>query len=350
MSLLSKTSLGIDIGTTSIKVVELAHRGGVPRLESYGILENYAHLERINEAIQTSNFKIVEKTTAQYLANLLKQSKIKTRVANISLPSFYTYMNLIELPHLNPKELDKAVQYQARQYIPIPLQDVILDWQVVLQTPTRMHILLSAVPKDIVERYSTLAKLAGIKINMLEMEVISLIRALLKNEKGLVALVDIGGRATSICIVDNSIPQIMRTLDMAGGDLTQVIATGLGIAPLRAEEIKRLYGLVPPQGQEDVARLMVPLLDVIKQEVLREISNFYKKTNRQIEKIYLTGGIANLPGIIDDFIRDTRLPVIKGDPFLLGNVQYDKKLEPIVRELGTSLSGACGLALRAFEK
>jgi len=127
MGLFSKSGLGIDIGTTSIKVVELAHRSGVAKLESYGILENYAHLERINEAIQTSNFKIVEKTTAQYLSNLLKQSKIKSREANVSLPSFYTYMNLIELPILGKKEIEKAIYYQAKQYVPVSFSEIILD-------------------------------------------------------------------------------------------------------------------------------------------------------------------------------------------------------------------------------
>jgi Tfp pilus assembly PilM family ATPase len=127
MGLFSKVGLGIDIGTTSIKVVELARKGDVAKLESYGILENYAHLERINEAIQTSNFKIVEKTTAQYLSNLLKQSKIRSREANVSLPSFYTYMNLIELPILGKKEIEKAIYYQAKQYVPVAFSEIILD-------------------------------------------------------------------------------------------------------------------------------------------------------------------------------------------------------------------------------
>ncbi len=319
------------------------------KLEGYGILENYAHLERINEAIQTSNFKIVEKTTAQYLSNLLKKSKISSREANVSLPSFYTYMNLIELPILGKKDIEKAIYYQAKQYVPVSFSEIILDWQIVKQTDTRIYVLLSAVPKDIVERYTTIGRLAGVKIKTMELEIVSQVRSILKNEKGLVAVVDIGGRATSICIVDEGIPQIMRTIDTAGGDLTQVVATGLAIAPMRAEEIKRLYGLVPPMGQEDVGRIMMPLLGVIKQEVLREISNYNKKTNRIIEKIYLTGGIANLPGIVDDFMRDLRIQVIKGDPFALKTVDYDKKMEPVIREIGTSLSCACGLAMRVFE-
>jgi len=127
MGLFSKIGLGIDIGTTSIKVVELVYKGGKAKLEGYGILENYAHLERVNEAIQTSNFKIVEKTTAGYLSNLLKKSKISSREANVSLPSFYTYMNLIELPILGKKEIEKAIYYQAKQYVPVSLNDIILD-------------------------------------------------------------------------------------------------------------------------------------------------------------------------------------------------------------------------------
>jgi len=122
-----KRYLGVDIGTTTIKVVVLSLNKEQPKLESYGILENYAHLERINEAIQTSNFKLVEKTTAKYLGDLLKKSNIKNREAIFSIPCFNTYTNVLEMPPLSNKDLERAVYYQAKQYIPMPLSEVSLD-------------------------------------------------------------------------------------------------------------------------------------------------------------------------------------------------------------------------------
>lgn len=206
--------------------------------------------------------------------------------------------------------------------------------------------MLVAVPKEFVDRYLSIAKMINVRIAKMELESLAGARALIANEKGVVSIVDIGGRATTISIFENKVLQAMRTIDVAGGDLTQVIATGLNIIPVRAEEIKRLYGLKPPLGQEEVMKLMIPLLGVIEQEMQREYNFFFKKTNKNIEKIYLTGGIANLPGICEYFSNDFKVPVFEGNPFELGIIKFDKKLEPAVKEIGASLSVACGLLMK----
>lgn len=125
--LFGKRYLGIDIGTTTIKAVVLSFSNNQPILESYGILENYAHLERINEAIQTSGFKVVEKNVAQYLSDLLKRSNIKIKDAIFSIPCFNAYVNILEMPILADKDLERAVYYQAKQYVPIALSEVSID-------------------------------------------------------------------------------------------------------------------------------------------------------------------------------------------------------------------------------
>lgn len=341
-----KKYLGIDIGTTTIKIVVLSFNKNQPKLESYGILENYAHLERINEAIQTSNFKVVEKTAAKYLGDLLKKSNIKNREAIVAIPCFNTYTNILDFPPLSLKDLERAVYFQAKQYIPMALSEVSIDWQIVYQDNSKIKVLLVAIPKEFINRYLNIARMIGIRIAKMELESLASAKSLIKNERGVVSIVDIGGRATTISIFENGILQATKTMDVAGGDLTQVIATGLNIIPARAEEIKRLYGLKPPIGQEEVMKLMIPLLGVIEQEMQREFNFFYKKTNKNIEKIYLTGGIANLPGITEYFSNDFKVPVFEGNPFELGTVKFDKKLTPAIKEIGASLSVACGLLIK----
>jgi type IV pilus assembly protein PilM len=341
-----KKCLGIDIGTTTVKVVVLSFGNKQPKLESYGILENYAHLERVNEAIQTSNFKLVEKTTAKYLGDLLKKSNIRTRDAIFSIPCFNTYTNILEFPPLSQKDLERAVYFQAKQYVPMSLSEVSIDWQIVYQDNTKTKVLLVAVPKEFVNRYLSIAKMTNIRIIKMELESLASARSLIGNERGVVSIVDVGGRSTTVSIFDNGVLQSMKTMDIAGGDLTQVISTGLNIIPVRAEEIKRLYGLKPPIGQEEVMKLMLPLLGVIEQEMQREFSFFSKKTNKNIEKIYLTGGIANLPGITGYVSNDFKVPVFEGNPFELGIIKFDKKLEPVIKEIGSSLSVACGLLMK----
>ncbi len=192
----------------------------------------------------------------------------------------------------------------------------------------------------------SIAKMVNIKIIKMELETLASARALIGNERGVVSVVDIGGRASTIAIFENQILQSIRTIDMAGGDLTQVISTGLNIVPSRAEEIKRLYGFNPPLGQEEVAKLMTPLVGAIEQEIQRDFNYFSKRTDKSVEKIYLTGGVANLPGITNIFSNDFGIPVIEGNPFELNSIKYDKKLEPVVKEIGSSLSVACGLVMR----
>lgn len=123
----AKKCLGVDAGTTTIKAVVLSFSGNQPKLETYGILENYAHLERINEAIQTSSFKVVEKTAAKYLSDLLKRSNIKLKNAIFSIPCFNTYTSVLEMPLLSGKELQRAVYYQAKQYVPMAISEVSID-------------------------------------------------------------------------------------------------------------------------------------------------------------------------------------------------------------------------------
>jgi type IV pilus assembly protein PilM len=209
-----------------------------------------------------------------------------------------------------------------------------------------MKVLLIAIPKDFINRYMTIAKMVNVKIVKMELETLASARALIGNERGVVSVVDIGGRATTIAIFENQVLQAIRSVDIAGGDLTQVISTGLNIVPSRAEEIKRLYGFNPPMGQEEVAKLMTPLVGAIEQEIQRDFNYFLKRTNKPVEKIYLTGGVANLPGITDIFSSDFKVPVIEGNPFELNAIKYDKKLEPVVKEIGSSLSVACGLVMR----
>ena len=131
--------LGVDIGTASIKLVEMSKgglAGGRPTLKNYGILETYGHLERINDAIQTSNLKMIEQTTADLLKVLLNNTQVKSRKTIASIPAFSAFTTLLEIPLMSKEETARAMYYQARQYIPMPLSEVSLDWIVVGEQET----------------------------------------------------------------------------------------------------------------------------------------------------------------------------------------------------------------------
>lgn len=339
--------LGIDIGTTSIKLVELRKTKRKIELTNYGILEKYGHLERINDAIQTNAFKLLEESTALLLKELIEKSKTKNRQAYMALPSFSGFISLMELPEMADKEIAKAVHFQAGQYVPMPLQETTLDWQLIERANGKVTILLMAVPTDIIKRYVHSAELAKINLRGLELETMAAARLLGKKEKSPAALVDIGGRSTSISIMDKGVLRMSHNVDTAGGDLTQVISSGLGIAPLRAEELKRAYGLnIQARGDVKITDLLMPLLDVIKRETEKAINNYFIRTKRKAEKVILTGGGANLQGLEDYYSQRLALPVIKGDPFSWGLISYNPKLAPVIKDVGPSLTSACAVVFK----
>lgn len=341
--------LGIDIGTTALKVVELRRVNNKIELSNYGILEKYGHLERINDAIQTSTFKLLEESTALLLRQVLKTAKVETVDSYMTLPGFSSFVSLIELPEMNEKDLAKAIRYQAAQYIPLALEEMTLDWQILERNSGKMNVLLMAVPNDVIKRYVKTAELSKINLKGLELETMAIARLFGLKEKQPAAIIDIGGRTTSISIIDNGYLRQTHNIDTAGGDLTQVIASGLGINPFRAEEIKKNTNLLNLyQGEVDLLKLLSPLLDVIKRETEKAINNYYLQSKRKVEKIILTGGGANLNGLDKYYADSLLMPVIKGDPFSWGLIAYNPQLTPIIKEIGTNLTAACAVAFKNF--
>ncbi len=338
--------VGIDIGTTSIKVAEIVRTGGSLYLKSYGILENYAHLERLNESIQTSNFKLVEEPTAQLISILLQKTNMQPDYVSMSVPAFESFVALVNLPKMPEKEIDQALAYQAKQYIPLPLADTMLEWVNVGSDEKGLQILLIAVPKDEVSRLVKTAQLAKLNLNSIELESISSARIFSTVLKGIYMIIDMGGRLTSFSVVENSKLKFVETTDLGGGDLTQVISTGMGIDPFRAEELKRTYGILNNEADSGgISNLMLPILGNIVAQITKTKKLYESNHNITIDTIVLTGGSANLPGIIAYFEKEMQCKVIKGNPFEMGVIKYESKLEPIVKDIGSSLSIACGLSM-----
>lgn len=340
--------LGIDIGTTTIKAMELAREGGVVKLKSYGILENYGHLERLNDAIQTSSLKILDDVTAEMVKLLLGEMKPTTRNCAMSLPVFSSFVSLMDMPMLSRKEFANAIPFEARQYVPIPISDVALDWQVLGPAPgqegRRIQVLLVAVPLDIINKYQRIAELAGLNLRLLEIETISASRAVIGSDPTTTALVDIGARATVISIVDEGYIRMTRSIDVAGGDFTQVIANGFAISPQRAEILKKSKGLLASDGGINLSSLLAPLLGVIASEIQKLSALWTERSKREVGKIVLTGGSAVIPGLREHFAGELQKEVVIGNAF--SQVEYPPALEPIVRIIGPIFSVSVGLSLR----
>lgn len=347
-----KNFLGVDIGTTSIKIVELeGKKGEKPTLKNYGALEGYGYLDRVNNAIQTSSLKMFDSEVKELLKILLKKLNIRETDAVASIPSFSAFTTLLELPMMSPQETNQAVGYQARALVPLPISEVTIDWIPVGQTEDehgvkKQQIFLISIPNEQIKKYTDIFASAGLKLKTLELEGLSLARLMTTNDPTLSLIIDIGGRSTGIMVASSGLLRHSSQIDFAGGSLTQSIASGLNINVQRAEELKKQRGLMGTGGEYELSTLMSPYLDVILSEAKRVRTNYEGTYQGKIERVILSGGGGNLKGIEAYASKEFGLPVIKADPSQ--KIIYPPNVAPLVSEIGAPFAVSFGLALREF--
>lgn len=342
--------LGIDIGTTNIKAVELSGSGTDVILENYGVLETYGYLERPNAAIQSNYFKIVEEATTDLLNKLFSTFRPKTKKAVFSLPTFSSFITVFDIPFQDQKEIERAIPFEAKKYIPVPLDDLEIDWAVINSSQNekvvKSQVLLIAIPKELIARYGRIAKSVGLDVVALELESVALTRALVGQDKSPLLIMDIGSQSTNLSVIDNGYLMSNENLTLAGAEISHTLAKGLGISQERAEEFKRVKGFNVDQNEAEVVNMMLPIVDYFGNEINRAIGIYNGKTNKQIKKVILSGGTANLPGLDAYLSQSLNISVERAWPFT--QVKFQPFLEPLLREIGPSLSVSVGLALRGM--
>ena len=348
-----KSYLGVDIGTASIKIVEIAKGDPKPRLINYGILESAGHLERVNNAIQTSSLKIVDKDVAELLKMIVKKSKFRSKDVIASIPSFSVFITLLEFPKMPKEEMVNAMTYQVKQYIPIPITEVTFDWFAVGERQDdqgffKEQILLISVPNEVINKYKNIFKLAGLNLKALEVESLSLIRSLVAGDPTTTIIADIGARSTNIAVADQNALKFNQQIDFSGTALTQSLSSGLGINIKRAEELKKERGLLGTGDEFDLSTLMTPYLDVIINEIKRTKDSYEQKTEAKVERVILAGQGSKLLGIEKYFENQLNLPTAIGNPLL--RVGYSEEVGPLFKEIAPGFAVAIGLGIREFKK
>jgi len=340
--------LGVDIGTSSIKLVEFYKKGEDLKLENYGWLETKGYLERGNEIIQASGLKISVKETVGLVKTLLAQVKPKAKNVIASIPAFSAFVTPFDLPFLSARETAAAISFQARQFIPLPLSEVSLDWLKIDEFENQkgirfQRILLIGIPREVIKTYQLIFKTAGLKLAAVEVESLALLRAVMVHEP-LILIADLGAVSTNFVIAQKGVLKYSGQSDYGGAFLTQVISRSLEISPLRAEELKCRSGLLATAGEYELSALMLPFLDVIIGEARRVKETYERSSGKKVERLMLAGGGANLPGIEKYFSKQMDLAAVK--PFTFSGFKYPSEIEPMVKELNNILAVAVGLAKR----
>ncbi len=352
--MVSPSYLGVDIGTTAIKMVEVRKGKQLPELVNYASIESRSHLIRQGSVIQTSGIKMFDSQVADLLRTLVDKMQPQSREAIASLSTFNAFTTVIDFPDMAASDLAKAVAFQAKQYIPVPLSEVRVDWIKVGEYQDdkgfkHQHVLLISVPNEQVARYQAIFRSVGLTLRALEIETLSLVRASLGTDQTPTLLIDIGSRSTNIIFVDKGQLLFSAQSDFASTTLTQALAQSLSINPMRAEELKREQGILAIGPTREIASIMLPMLDTIVSEVKKATFTYQSRFGvpPKIERVLLAGGGALLAGI-EKYMADVfKLPVSKIEPFV--RFEYSSQLQPILPELNPMFGVALGLTLREFK-
>jgi len=349
--IIPKSSLGIDIGTSSIKIVELSRWGERIKLENYGEMAALTFYEKPFRTFEKSTLLLSSQDIAKAILAILTEAKIKERDSFFSIPDFSTFFTVFDLPPMGKEEIPMAVKYQARQYIPLPLSMVTLDWQIIEGKPDNkekkpLKILAAAVPTEIINQYQEIAKLANLQLLALEAEVFGLARSLIGEDKRVISIVDIGAQSTTVSIIEKRILKISHSFDIAGNELTHAVAKSLNIDYKEAEDLKRKYGLGPSE-EKNLAQILNPLIDMMLIEIEKIFNNFVQTEKKEIQKLILAGGIALLPGLKEYFFEKFKIEIEVANP--LSNIFYPPILDKALKEMGPSYAIAVGMALRGLE-
>jgi type IV pilus assembly protein PilM len=351
--------LGVDIGTASIKIVEIRIVDGKP------VLSNYAWMSLEGNALAERDMdsEYVYATLPGYVKKMFKKAKFIGRDAYVSLSAFGGLITLIDFPEMASADMEQAIRFEAHKYIPTSLEDVVISWDIVEKkevskkielapdktksaSETIVKVLLVAASKSKIVRYENLIKASGLNLKSVDIETFSITRSLLGNDPGSFIIIDIGSKACNIILVEKGIIRINRNLDAGGLDITKAIAKEMQIDMERAESLKTSSkNFFAP----DSAVTNFFTLEVIVGEVERMIRAYFKEEGKEkIDEIVLSGGMAHMTGLADYFSNKLKIKTVVGNPF--ARIAYDSKLEKAIYEMRTSFAVAIGSALKGVEE
>ena len=335
-------AFGLDVGSSSIKLIELAGDKKKPKLNAFGLAVNpVGNLDTENEAEKVQ--------IAQAIKKLVADSGVKEKKAVVALPETKVFTRVIDIPVLSDSELASAINWEAEQYIPVPISEVQLDYRVLSRPQgggvgAKMRVFLVAAPLNVVNKLVRLLELAGIEIVALETEVLGLARSLVTAGSATVMIIELGLGSTDLCILEGEMILFTRSLSTGGNALSRVLATDLGLKPSQAEQYKRAYGLDGSQLQGKVRKSLAPVFTSIVGEVRKAIHFYSSSRKGKIGRVVLAGGGAYLPEITSELARELGMEVVVANPFV--RVSIDGAQQKRIGGIGAVFSVAVGLAMR----
>lgn len=345
--------LGVDIGSSSLKVVQLRKDHGKAVLETYGelALGPYGGGE-IGQATNLSAEQITET-----LKDLLREAKVTTNDCGVSIPFARSLLTLVHLPYRSdPNEQKTVIELEARKYIPVPMSEIQFDWFILPRSnPSQpgaeestksgtIEVLLVAVHNDELSMLQKVAVGAGLSASFYEIEIFSTIRAVVDNPVKPVMVIDVGAASTKAYVVEHGVVALSHSIGTGSQDITRAIAISGNVSIERAEALKKEEGI----GGSGALGSPELVFSRIFGEVRRVLIQYETEHKKSVTSIVFTGG-GGITKELGAYAKSTfSIDVRIADPFM--KTEAPAFMRPVLEEIGPEFAVAVGLALRKLEE
>lgn len=351
--------MGIDIGSSSIKLVQIKKKGGKAVLETYGeiSLGPYANFE-IGRSTNLNADKISEA-----LKDLISEANVTTNDCGLSIPVNSSLITFIKLPQAAEKQLQTVIPMEARKYIPVPISEVNLNWWVVPEEKDSIsdfqddeegkkeqsiNVFLAVIHNDIIDRNTKVAKTALLDASFFEIELFSNIRSTLDQSLQSQMVFDMGASSTKLYIVERGVLKNSHVINKGSQDISMTVSKSMGISFEEAERLKKTHGIINSSEEKDLTEITSLTLEYIFSESSRILLNYQKKYNKNVAKIVLSGGGVNLKGFKDYAQKFFQTECFIANPF--EKVEFPAFLEDVLKTAGPEFAVAIGIALRKIQE
>jgi type IV pilus assembly protein PilM len=358
--------IGIDIGSSSLKIVQIKKERGRAILQTYGELG----LGPYNKLSIGQIVTLAPDQLASIILDLLKEAGITTVVGGMSIPLKLSLVTVMDIPKVEEKEERNVIELEARKYIPVSIAEVTLDYSIIPQVDDtslefiesesdegekatkkeidkKQKVLLVAIHNQVLNNYSKIVQDSKLNIQFFEVEAFATARGSLSGERSPSMIIDVGAASVKIYIIDNGVLLSSHNINRGSQDMSFSISKGLGVPFDQAEHLKRSLGKVQIQEEAKIRELVNIHEEFIISEIKTVLSTFQKKMNITVMKIILTGGGSSLDGFIDKIQKNFSCKVELADPF--SKLESPVSLHETLKLTGTTFSTAIGLALRALQ-
>lgn len=342
-----KDIVGIDVGSSAVKIVRLRESRGTYHLENIGIMP--LDSETIVDNTIMDSTAIVDS-----IRNLLNSMKVKTARVATSVSGHSVIIRKISLPIMTDAELESSIQWEAEQYIPFDISEVNIDFQILgpdAKDPSQMNVMLVAAKKDFVDDYTALFSEAGLEPVVMDIDCFAVENMFDYNygfvDDEVIALIDLGASATSVSVLKGDASIFTRDIQTGGNLLSEELQKRLGISSEEAERAKLGDRNIADVDPDSVDEILADAIENLVQEVQRSL-DFFSATSSEdrVTKVYLTGGVSNSAKVRETLEEHLGIPTERVDPFR--NVTFSEKGfdAEYLDAIGPMFSVAAGLAMR----